>query len=134
MKLITRETDYAIRALCFIAKSNEKITPVTLLVKGLGVPRPFLRKLLQILHKKGVLNSFKGLGGGFSLARDPKDIFVTDLMRIFQGAFCLNECFLRKAICPHKGSCPLRKRISKIEKYVLKELFSINISSLIKER
>jgi len=132
MKLITRDSDYAIRALCFIAKNNRDIVPVGFLVKELGVPGPFLRKLLQVLQSKGVLKSFKGQGGGFSLKKLPRDIFITDVMRIFQGTFCLNECFLRKLVCPHTGNCPLRKRITKIESYVIRELSSINIQSLIK--
>ena len=133
MKLITRDTDYAMRALCFIAKDKGEVISVSSLVKALDVPKPFLRKCLQTLHIKGVLKSFKGQGGGFLLAKNPKSIFLTDIMRIFQGALCLNECFLRKLVCPHTKGCSLRKKISKIEKHVKKELSSVTVWSLINE-
>ena len=55
MKLITRDTDYAIRALCFIARFKKKIVSVSELVKVLKIPRPFLRKILQTLNKKRIL-------------------------------------------------------------------------------
>jgi len=133
MKLITRDTDYALRALCSISKKKKEITPVSFLAKELNVPGPFLRKLLQTLQNKKVLKSFKGRGGGFLLAKDPKSIFITDIMRIFQGSFCLNECFLRKYPCPNIKSCLLRKKISRIEEYVIKELKDITLLCLLKK-
>ena len=132
MKLITRDTDYALRSLCFIAKSKENIVTVTELTGKLRVPYPFLRKILQVLNRKGVLRSVKGQGGGFMLAKDPALIFLTDIMQIFQGELKLNECSLKKLICPERKTCPLRKKISGIERYVLGELNSISIASLIK--
>ena len=62
MKLITRDTDYAIRALCFIAKEQDTIS-VAQLVNRMRMPRSFLRKLLQVLSSKGILVSIKGKGG-----------------------------------------------------------------------
>jgi Rrf2 family protein len=132
LKLITRDTDYAIRALCHIAKQKEKVVSVTELVKKLRVPRPFLRKILQILNSKGILKSLKGQGGGFKLLRPPEKIFVVDLIRVFQGSFSLNECFLKKMVCPHKKTCQLKKRIDDIEKDVLSKLSTISIAAIIK--
>jgi len=133
MKLITRDTDYALRAICFIAKYKKTKISVSMLVKELDIPQPFLRKILQILSKNKILKSSKGTKGGFILARDPKDIRLTDIMRIFQGDLSLNECFLRKIVCPHTSICPLRKRIIRIENYVSKELNSVTISSLLNQ-
>ncbi|MFA4989543.1 MAG: Rrf2 family transcriptional regulator [Candidatus Omnitrophota bacterium] len=131
MKLITRNTDYALRALCFIAKGKGKMVSVSELAGKSQIPQPFLRKILQRLNKKGILKSLKGQGGGFTLAREPAKILITDIMRIFQGALRLNECFLRKLACPHKKTCLLRKKITGIERYVLGELHSITIESLL---
>ncbi len=132
MKLITRDTDYALKALCFIAAKKGKIVAIPDLIDELKMPRPFLRKILQVLNKKGLLKSLRGPKGGFLLGRPSKNIFLTDIMRIFQGELKLNACFLKKMACPDKKRCPLRKRITKIEEYVLGELRSINIASLAK--
>ena len=130
MKLITRNTDYALRALCYISQ-NKNIVTVDELVKRLGVPRSFMRKILQQLNKKRILDSFKGQGGGFKLKALPEKIHVIKIMRIFQGQVGLNECFLRKDICPNRGKCVLRKRIHSIEENVFKQLKEITITSLI---
>lgn len=87
MKLITRDTDYAVRALCFIAENKGKIVSVSELVKVLKIPRPFLRKLLQILHRKRILKSFKGRGGGFQLAIPAERIYLVDLIKFFRGPY-----------------------------------------------
>ena len=59
MKLITRDTDYAVRALIFIIKQKKEVISVNKLINNLKLPRPFLRKILQVLNKKGILNSAK---------------------------------------------------------------------------
>ena len=132
MKLITRDIDYALRALVFIAQRKKQIVPVSELVAALKIPRPFLRKILQILHKKGVLESYKGFGGGFLLAKPAKRIFLVDLIEVFQGEFSLNECFFKKMPCSGIATCVLRKKIDAIERYVVSQLKSITIASLVK--
>ena len=133
MKLITRDTDYAIRALIFIAKYKNKIVPASQLVKALKIPRPFLRKLLQRLNREGILKSYKGSGGGFLLAKPGNKINIIDLIKIFRGELKLNECLFKKSICPNIKTCVLRKKINNIEKYVISQLKSITITTLLRE-
>ncbi len=130
MKLITRDTDYAIRALGYIAGRKEKIITVSELVRVLKMPRPFLRKILQILHKNGILNSYRGLGGGFSLKKTPKEILIIDLIKIFQGPLSINECVFRKKICPNRKTCLLSKKINQIEKSVYTQFKGMSIADL----
>ena len=96
MKLITRDTDYAIRALMYIASAGDGVVSVAEIEKKLGLPRPFLRKILQVLQKQGVLRSIKGNRGGFLLAVPAKKIILADLIEIFQGKITFTECFLKK--------------------------------------
>lgn len=131
MKLITRDTDYAIRALCFIAQNKEKIIPVPQLAKELQIPHPFLRKILQALNKKRILKSFKGQDGGFALALPADKIFVVDLIEIFQRSFKVNNCLLKKYICPDVRTCLLKQKLGEIERLMLRELSAINIASLL---
>ena len=130
MKLITRDTDYAVRALCYMAGTKKQMISVRDLVKELKVPRPFLRKILQILNKKGVLRSSKGRGGGFMLAVAPKKIFLVDVMEIFQGPLKLNECIFKKRVCPNRTTCRLKKKMDGIERHVVSELSSVTVASL----
>ena len=130
MKLITRDTDYAVRAVCFITKQKGKLVSASQLVDELKVPYSFLRKQLQLLNKKGILKSYKGKGGGFQLGVPAGKIYLTDLIKVFQGSLSLNECLLKKRPCPARGTCTLRKKILGIEKYVLEQLDSVTIADL----
>jgi len=132
MSLINRKTDYAVRAICFMAKNDKSRTSVVDLVRELKIPRPFLRKILQALNKRGILKSYKGKDGGFILAKSADKIFLIDLMHIFQGKLKLNECLFKKRICPNIKTCSLREKLREIEEYVVSELEAINIGSLIK--
>jgi Rrf2 family protein len=133
VKLITRETDYAVRALCCIAEQKQEVISADQLVKSLEMPRPFLRKILQTLNKEGLLNSSKGKDGGFALALSPGKITLTDVMKIFQGSIRLNECKFKKSDCPYRNECLLKKKIDEIEKEVMAKLKAITIASIIKK-
>ena len=133
MKLITRNTDYAIRALCCIAGRKDKVLSADQLVNYLDMPRPFLRRILQALNKDGILYSFKGKGGGFSLAVHPGKISIIRLMQVFQGDIKINECTFKKEVCPNISDCLLKKKLDEIEDEVLKKLEKITIYSLMKK-
>ncbi|MDP3791116.1 MAG: Rrf2 family transcriptional regulator [Candidatus Omnitrophota bacterium] len=130
MKLISRNTDYAVRAICHMAQEKNAIVSVTELVRTLKIPHPFLRKILQTLNKKGILESHKGAGGGFILSKDPKKLYLTDIMEAFQGPFKLNECFFKKELCPNRRACFLKHKIDTIEDHMFSELKTITIASI----
>jgi Rrf2 family protein len=134
MKFITRNTDYALRAICYIAKNNRSKVTVEELVDKLAVPRSFMRKILQLLNRNKILKSTKGQGGGFKLAIPAKKLYLIKIMNIFQGDFGLSGCFLKKDICPNRGKCLLRKKIKGIEQDVLSQLKAINIASLLEKQ
>ena len=132
MKLITREIDYAVRALKYLGKNVKERIPVTELEEELGITRPMLRKIMQELAKNKMVLSYKGNSGGFILNRKPEDIYLIDLVEVFQGKFSMNECILNKDICPNRDSCILKNKVEEIEADVKSRLESINLKTLMK--
>ncbi|MFH1877738.1 MAG: Rrf2 family transcriptional regulator [Candidatus Omnitrophota bacterium] len=132
MKLITRDTDYAIRAISCIAGAGRQELSVRDLTVQLGIPRPFLRKILQVLNKEGILHSQKGKGGGFSLAVRPEKITVHDLIVIFQGEFEISEHVVTGNICPFIRSCYLKKKLDNAQDYLARAMKSITVASLLR--
>ncbi len=130
MKLITRDTDYAIRALNYIVCNEGRTVSITEMVRELKMPKPFLRKILQLLGINGILKSYKGKNGGFMLTREPDKIFLLDLMKIFQGQFKISECIFKKDTCPNQQYCLLRTELESIEKMVLEKISAITLKSL----
>ena len=132
MKLITKDTDYAIRALCYITKSKKKIISVSEFARNLKISHSFLRKILQVLNKKHLLKSYKGKGGGFVLSKEASKIFVIDIIKIFQGPVSLHRHIFKKSTCPNIKICILKNKLDKMQQQMISELKSITIKGLSK--
>lgn len=133
MRLIQSHTDYATRAIIFIAKAGGEVISTAALERELDLPRPFLRKILQELQKQGILASSKGNKGGFWLNFPAEKIYLIDLMNIFQGGVQLTECIFRSRVCPNVRECPIRKNVKDIEQSIVSKLNSITIADLMKQ-
>jgi Rrf2 family nitric oxide-sensitive transcriptional repressor len=131
MKLINRNVDYAARALIFMARANKPTVSVTQMQEAVNVARPFLRKILQKLHRTGILQAVKGKGGGFALARTPENIRLSDLVAALQGPLKISECVFGKKVCQDHASCLLRRRIEAIEARMLLDIEGITIQDLV---
>lgn len=130
MELLSRSTDYAVRALVYMAVDEDKIVSTSDLDRDLGLPRPFMRKTLQVLQRAGYLSSLKGVGGGFKLEVDPKKVRLIDLMAIFQGRVSLGDCLFRKSLCPSVKTCALRKEVKRMESMLLGQLRKVTLADL----
>ncbi len=131
VRLLTQNTDYAIRALCYMAEKNGEIISAAELSDELQISWSLIRKILQELNKKRIVSSYKGKGGGFMMEADPQAIFILELMKMFQGPFMFNRCVVNSESCSNIRKCMLRKKISDIEEYVTSELKSVTIGSLV---
>ncbi len=101
--LITKASEYAILSLIVLSKANAPMDSETL-SQELSISKSFLAKILQALAKNGVLHSYKGVNGGFSLAKAPKDIDMLQVMLSVEGkAPAVFEC------APSINSCPSKK-------------------------
>ena len=133
MNLLTRNTDYAVRAILYMARHPEALVSTADLDRDLKLPRPFMRKTLQALQKAGYLTSVKGYKGGFRLQRKPARIYLIDLMRVFQGEISLGDCLFKKKICACVAVCPLRRQVKSMEQDLLRKLKRVTIADLMKE-
>ena len=69
------------------------------------VPRSFLAKILQKLKHAKIVDSFRGVKGGFILARKPSDISMLDVIEAIQGVVSLNICAVDEKACDRSGDC-----------------------------
>jgi len=134
MSLINRNTDYAIRALVYLAREKDGVVAVSQLARAEKMPRPFLRRIMQVLCQNGLVVSHQGKTGGFSLKKKPTEISLGEVARVFQGKVDISQCLFRKLVCHNHQNCFLRKRLKKIEKIVVSELERTKIASFLTER
>jgi Rrf2 family protein len=105
---LTREADYGIRSVLYLARQPfKKISFVTEIAEEYKIPRSFLAKILQKLVKAKIVRSYRGVKGGFSLARPAKDISVLDALEAVEGRLALNLCVADKKKCDFSRHCPI---------------------------
>ncbi len=131
MKIITKNTDYAIQALIYISSKKGESVSAKDLSEKLEVSWPFLRKILQILSKNGYVKSKKGRGGGFVLVKEPEEIALYDIIEIFQGEFSTVECIIRDKVCKNINRCMLRIELKEIENIIAEKLKTITLKNLL---
>ena len=86
--MISKKTKYGLQAVIILAKRfNTNPVLITDLANEGHFPKKFLEAILLELRKSGILNSKKGKGGGYVLAKDPKDISIGDIIRTLDGSF-----------------------------------------------
>ena len=133
MKLLTKDTDYAVRAIVYLARNSDGYKSSREISESEGIPLQFLRRILQKLTRAGLITSREGVAGGVKLDAKPGRIRVSDIIKIFQGDIELSECMFRKRLCAHRATCVLRARIQSIEAMVNKEFEKVTIATLVSE-
>ncbi len=131
MKVLTKNTDYAIRALLVLGMHEGEYVSARQISQEQDIPYQFLRRILQDLNKQGLTSSREGAQGGVRLEKNPDAIGVRDVIEIFQGKVELSECMFRKQICANRASCVLRHEIMRIEQLVSREFGQITLGKLL---
>ena len=92
---VSQKTEYALRAMIELAlRRDTGLVSAREIAEAQAIPVRFLEQQLGALHKAGLVESFRGAGGGCRLARDPGDIRVADIVDAIEGSlypmFCLD--------------------------------------------
>ena len=106
--LITRATEYAIRALLHLSKQPRgEIVYKKDICAAQDITPAFLTKILQPLIKDGIVGSQRGVGGGFFLLKDPEEVTIYDVIRAEEGPLYLNHCIAQPGVCEKDVFCPM---------------------------
>lgn len=130
--LITRETDYGLRAILYLSQQEEGQTVSTAdLSEVMGIPYRFLRKIVAKLVAAELINSKRGKGGGLTLARSGETITLLDVVTATEpDAVQLNECLVNPESCLRSGVCSLHEILDTIQQRFIKELSAVNFARL----
>jgi Rrf2 family protein len=131
MKLLRRDTDYAFAVLVYLAKhAGERRLSAAELAGALKLPHGFLRKILKMLSREGIVSSSAGKGGGFELIADPETLSAYGVIQAIQGPIHGTACAVNRHLCPNTGHCPVRRVMMDAERTLQDTLAGIRISDL----
>src|SRR5207249_8439181 len=118
MKLSLRG-EYTLRALIVLGLNYpEKIIRIQTISDQQNIPKRFLEQILNELKTAGVVESKRGVAGGYRLALPPEKITLAHVIRHVEGALapvsCVSERFYEKCSCPDEATCGIRSVMKEV--------------------
>ena len=129
---ITRQADYAVRAVLHLARSgNSERAATSAIAKEQNIPPSFLAKIISQLSIAGLLHTSRGARGGVTLAREPKEITLLEVVEAIDGPIQLNECVQGNSVCSYEDNCPIRTVWCETQEELVSRLRSTSFGDLL---
>jgi Rrf2 family protein len=135
--MMSKKCKYAIKALVQLGEHYEQGNMFTAdIAEKENIPKKFLEQILLELKHAGYLGSQKGYGGGYYLKKNPEEISVADIYRLFDGAIALVPCvavqFYEKCDdCADEKTCKYKPQFDIIKEETRNVMKSISIASFL---
>jgi Rrf2 family protein len=134
MKLSLRG-EYTLRALLVLGLNyHQSILRIQTISEQQNIPKRFLEQILNDLKSAGVVESKRGVAGGYRLAMPPDKINLATVIRHMEGALapisCVSENFYEKGSCPDEARCGIRSVMKEVRDAVVKILEKITVADL----
>lgn len=104
--MLSQSVGYAATALAAIASDGDRPMLVKDIAERCDIPPAYLAKIINTLARKGIVVTQRGIGGGVSLARDPRRMSLLELCEAMDDPITQVKCFLGNAECSDERSCP----------------------------
>lgn len=132
----TKAEEYGIFGVIHLAEQDRSsVTPLSEISEAQNIPEKFLAKIFQSLSKSGIVRSHRGVRGGFTLARDPREITIKEILETIQGPYHLTKCIMDIETCDRKarrnGFCPLREVIMIAERQLCSVFEQYTVADLV---
>ena len=130
--MITREVDYAIRAmLCLAVHEEDSVVSTTMMSQEMDIPYRFLRRILLRLVNAGLVTSTRGKQGGLRLARPAAEISLREVvLALDPPAFALNACLLDRTSCHRTAYCVVHEELARVQAVMDAHLAEITLAAL----
>jgi Rrf2 family cysteine metabolism transcriptional repressor len=131
---ISAKGEYAAKAVLYLSLRYPHVVTIHEVAEGHHIPLKYLEQILLALKKKGMLESRRGVHGGYTLARSPENISVGEVLRAVDGSFSETGCLRGQSddhyACPEAGSCGLRQLWGNVQQTVDRLLFETTFAEV----
>jgi len=128
---LTMMTDYALRMLIYLGQNRERLCTTAEIAQSYGVSEAHLTKITHQLGLGGWIRTVRGKGGGMSLALEPADIMLGELVRALEPDFYMVECMGVGNACTLTGQCRLTGIFNDALAAFLEQLDRYNLADLL---
>jgi Rrf2 family protein len=113
--VITKKTEYAIRALWELARNPSILATANQIAQRQSIPPKYLPQIISELSRAGLLLSVRGYGGGVKLSRPPREISLLHIIEAMQGKLTMFECQVGEYECINLPNCELQNAYGKAQ-------------------
>lgn len=133
---LTQATDYAFRVVLYLAglPPGTVASGVTI-AEYQNIPPRFLQKIMRSLAAAGLVKSFRGVEGGFALAKPAEEITLYDVIIAVEGPLGIQRCLADRNICnrDYGQECPVHQALAVIQDRLAADLSGVTFAALAKK-
>ena len=128
---MTKQSDYGIVLMTQMAGQTERLRAAGEIAEEAQLPAPTVSKILKILARAGLLDSHRGMKGGYNLARAPETITVAEIITALEGPIAITECINDSpGECSQEPFCPVRGNWQMINSAIREALEGITLAEM----
>ncbi len=131
MLRVTKLTDYASVVLSVLAARPDDVLSATGLAEQAGLEVPTVAKVLKPLAQAGLVEAFRGVNGGYRLARDADAISLIDIVEAIEGPLGMTQCSVHAGRCGIEHSCGVRANWRRINDVVADALRGVTLAEML---
>ena len=133
--MFSRSSGYAVQALTYLAaQPSGKLVGAKEMATKLEIPRPFLWKILRKLSEKKLVRSFKGVRGGYELARPARSTRVSEVLAAGRDGDQMGLCVLGLDKCEEHDPCPLHLQWESLRKQMEARFQVTTLADLVRDQ
>jgi len=132
MLRVSKLTDYATVIMTALADAPDRVHSAQDIAEKARLELPTVSKLLKQLAHADLVQSFRGVNGGYRLARVPAHISIAEIVIAMEGPIGMTECGARAGLCGHEPHCGVRVNWQRINQAIAGALENVTLADMIK--
>lgn len=113
---------------------SDSVVRIQTISSAQNIPKRFLEQILNDLKSAGILESKRGITGGYRLKRPPEQISLAEIIRHIEGPLapvgCVSEKFYERCSCPSEEKCGIRSIMKEVREAIVKVLEGVTVAQL----
>ena len=130
MLRVTKLTDYATVVMTCLPEAGEAVRSAQEVAERSRLELPTVSKLLKQLARAGLVDSCRGVHGGYRLARPAERISVADIVAAIEGPFGMTECSVHQGQCGYESHCGVRSNWRRISLAIETALKGVSLAEM----
>jgi Rrf2 family cysteine metabolism transcriptional repressor len=132
---LSQRGHYALRALIVLGLNyGDSVVRIQSISTAQNIPKRFLEQILNDLRAAGILESRRGITGGYRLKLPPEKINLAEIIRLIEGPLapvgCVSEKFYERCSCPSEEKCGIRSIMREVREAIVKVLEGVTVADL----